>query len=168
MLFGQSDVRLRIESAAGVEYGRFAFNVIYDPHGSVLGHVLQKAGKVLKKGSVVALRVEKHPVCCKGSGDVGEAVLQVHALTRCQWVGELVLVEIDERRRAGRPPEGLQIREAEHITGDKCVIAFRILDLVGEVEGCSPEPPLPKACGQGVKVYTVDRVLDQPLGEISV
>ncbi|VTR63989.1 hypothetical protein DESC_120081 [Desulfosarcina cetonica] len=160
-------IRGRItEMASGIQHPRLGADGRPHPVGLVVGHAADKTGQGIEELVPVKLRVEQKAIGAKGRGDVGEAELQIHLLTRGQRVGQLIFVEVNQRRRSPAGVQGGKIGQAHHAAGDDAVEAGQIVEGLPEMKGRPAHAPLPEAGRQRDHVNVVVRMGGQPLGEI--
>ena len=80
---------------------------------------------MFEKGLKVGLRVKEDLIGGQGCCNIGETELKILAFSRCQRIGELIFMKIDQCRRAVWAAKSLKVCQAHQIGNDQTVIIFK-------------------------------------------
>ena len=157
-----------IETASRIKNTGFAVNGIDGPAWLELRHPADEFGQLAEEPIEMETGVKQDPVSAKGRSDVGETKLHVHALSRCQGVGQLVLMQVEQHGWAAATAQCAEIGHAHQAGGDDAVVDRQVGYGVDEVERRTTHAPFPEAGGQGNQIDVMAGMDGQSLGEIPV
>ena len=141
----------------GIDAGRFDRSLVRDESlgaaEGVVGHPAEKIGQRRRQRVPMEAGIEPYGVRRFQCHDVAEGEMQIAAVFMTNRIGQLILVEIDDRRQPAHACrcQPSEFRQIEHRRGEEDVPLFGgfACNLVGE--GCRgvPHSPLPMMPREG-------------------